>query len=80
MTLTYGNGEGYKFTKAEQVKFEDADNYPAGGIASNSAPSGPVSLMLYSAVYPPSTYARSFRYLRYRPRTRMRTARTERRA
>lgn len=32
VTLTYGNGEGYKFTKAEQVKFEDADNYPAGGI------------------------------------------------
>ena len=57
---------GYVFdsscTLIQSTSPTSSKSYP-----SNSAPSGPVSLMLYSAVYPPSTYARSFRYLRYRP-------------
>lgn len=32
VTLTYGNGEGFMFEKADMVKFEDADNYPEEGI------------------------------------------------
>lgn len=32
ITLTYGNGEGFRFEKATMIKFEDADNYPAEGI------------------------------------------------
>lgn len=32
ITLTFGNGKGYLFEDASQVKFADADNYPEEGI------------------------------------------------